>query len=236
MKTSTHIYHHGEQELHGFLAIDPRVSTPAPAVLVAHDWTGQNEFARQKAVMLTEMGYIGFALDMFGKGKNGETTEEKQALIQPLLAERRFLGERMLAAFETLAGMPEVDSNRIAAIGFCFGGLCVLDLARSGATVRGVVSFHGLLNKPEQLEEQAVHASILVLHGFDDPMVRPDDVTRFCQEMTDAGVDWQVHQYGHTKHGFTNPLANDLSLGTVYNEKAEKRSFQAMNNFLREIL
>ena len=236
MKTSTHSYHHGEQELQGFLAVGANVTKPSPAVLVAHDWSGQNEFARQKAVMLAEMGYAGFALDMFGKGKTGETNEEKQALIKPLLSERWFLAERMLAAFETLAAMPEVDSNRIAAIGFCFGGLCVLDLARSGAKLRGVVSFHGLLNKPHFPTKEAIQASILVLHGFDDPMVSPDDVTGFCQEMTDARADWQVHQYGHTKHGFTNPQANDPALGTLYNVRAEKRSFEAMTNFLKEVL
>lgn len=236
MRTSTYVYHHNDQALHGYLAFNPDEAAPRPAVLVVHDWSGRNDFACQKAVMLAEMGYIGFAIDMYGEGITGESNDEKMALMQPLIVERSLLAARILAAFDTVSAMPEVDSNRIAAIGFCFGGLCVLDLARSGANVKGVVSFHGLLNKPEQTPAKKIHAKVLALHGFDDPMVRPDDVTGFCQEMTDAKVDWQVHQYGLTQHGFTNPLANDPVLGTIYNTTAEKRSIQAMTNFLNEIM
>lgn len=236
MNTSTCIYHHGDQELHGFLAFDKNQVKPRPAVLVAHDWTGRNNFACDKALMLSEMGYVGFAIDMYGKGINAETNDEKMALMQPLMADRRMLGARIQTAYDTVAAMPEVDSDRIAAIGFCFGGLCVLDLARSGAHLKGVVSFHGLLNKPDHVSGNTIQAKVLALHGFDDPMVRPEDVTSFCQEMTDAKVDWQVHQYGLVKHAFTNPLANDPVLGTVYNARAEKRAFQAMSNFLNEIM
>lgn len=236
MKSSTCVYHHGDQELHGFLALGKGNTKPRPAVLVAHDWSGRNDFACQKALMLSEMGYVGFAIDMYGKGINAESTDEKMALMQPLMVDRRMLGERIQAAFDTVAAMPEVDSDRIAAIGFCFGGLCVLDLARSGAHLKGVVSFHGLLNKPDHLAAKTIQAKVLALHGFDDPMVRPEDVTGFCQEMTVCEVDWQVHQYGQVKHAFTNPLANDPVLGTVFNSRAEKRAFQAMSNFLNEIM
>ena len=236
MHTSNYLNHHGEQELHGFLAYDDENDQPRPAVLVAHDWSGRNEFACEKAQMLVEMGYLGFALDMYGHGRVGASTHEKMGLMQPLANDRRLLRERIRAAYDALIAMPEVDINRIAVIGFCFGGMCALDLARSGAELKGVVSFHGLLNKPEEkLASHPIHAKILALHGYDDPMVRPEQVDEFCQEMTEAKVDWQVHMYGHTQHAFTNPHAHDTQLGTIYNAKAERRALQAMANFLQEI-
>lgn len=235
MHTSNYLYHDGEQELYGFLAYNDRNEQPRPAVLVAHDWSGRNEFSCQKAQMLAKMGYIGFALDMYGHARIGETQDEKMALMQPLAADRGMLRARIRAAFDALIAMPEVDSTKVAAIGFCFGGLCVLDLARSGAELNGVVSFHGLLNKPNDLENQTIHAKILALHGYDDPMVKPEQVNQFCQDMTAANVDWQIHVYGHTQHSFTNPNANDAKLGTVYNPVAERRALQAMTNFLKEV-
>ena len=144
--------------------------------------------------------------------------------------------DRIRAAFDALVAMSEVDSSRIAVIGFCFGGLCALDLARSGAEVKAVVSFHGLLNKPKEIANNPICAKILALHGYDDPMVSPDDVNAFCQEMTEENVDWQVNMYGQTQHAFTNPHAHDEQLGTIYNPTAERRAFQAMTNFLKEVL
>ncbi|WP_419420104.1 dienelactone hydrolase family protein [Legionella sp. D16C41] len=235
MHTSNYLYHDGEQELYGFLAYNDRFDQPRPAVLVAHDWSGRNDFSCEKAKMLAKMGYVGFALDMYGHARIGETIDEKQALMQPLAADRGMLLSRIRAAFDALIAMPEVDSTKVAAIGFCFGGLCVLDLARSGADLKGVVSFHGLLNKPDEKEKQAIKAKILILHGFDDPMVKPDQVRQFCHEMTAANVDWQVHVFGNTQHAFSNPQANDPKLGTIYNPLAEKRSIQLMTNFLQEI-
>lgn len=235
MHTSTYQYRHGEETLHGFLAYDDSFDLPRPAVLIAHDWTGCNQFASEKAKFLAKMGYVGFAIDMYGQGRMGETTDEKMALMEPLINDRVLLRNRIHAAFDAVTALDRVDSNNIAAIGFCFGGLCVLDLARSGARLKGVVSFHGLLNRPAHLANQSISAKMLVLHGYDDPMVKPEDVNHFCQEMTEAQVDWQVHQYGHTQHGFTNPLACDPVLGTVYSKTAERRSLQAMMNFLNEI-
>jgi dienelactone hydrolase len=234
MYTSNHLYHLGKQEFKGFLAYDEQ-KKPLPAVLVAHDWAGRNDFACEKAKMLAKMGYLGFALDMFGHGQLGDTTEEKMDLIKPLLNDRNLLRERICAAYDTVAAMPEVDKSRIAIIGFCFGGLCALDLARSGAKVKGVVTFHGLLDRPKVLTTRPIHAKLLVLHGYDDPMVKPEQVHEFCQEMTAAKVDWQVHMYGHTQHAFSNPQAHDTQLGTIYDAKAERRALQAMTNFLHEV-
>lgn len=236
MYEANFIYHHGTQELHGFLAFDDQKSTPRPAVIVAHDWSGRNDFACQKARMLAELGYVGFASDVYGQGRQGVTNDEKMALMQPLVADRSLLRERLCAAYDAVVAMPEVDKTRIAVIGFCFGGLCALDLARSGADLKGAVSFHGLLNKPEGVSEEHIKAKILALHGYDDPMVKPEQVTAFCQEMTDAKVDWQVHMYGNVQHAFTNPQAHDTQAGLVFNSLAEQRSWLAMRHFLQEIL
>lgn len=236
MNTSNYLYHHGEQELHGYLAYNDEIDEPQPAVLVVHDWSGRNTFACNKAEMLAKMGYLGFAVDMYGQGRVAETNDEKMALMQPLAGDRRWLRERIQAAFDAVTALPEVDSNRVAAIGFCFGGLCVLDLARSGADLKGVVSFHGLLDKPDDLKNNPIQAKILALHGYDDPMVPPHVVNAFCEEMTKAQVDWQVHQYGRTQHAFTNPDAHDETLGTIYNPLAEKRAMESMRNFFAEIL
>lgn len=232
---SNHIYFDDTHRLEGYLSYSEKEEIRRPAVLVVHDWSGRNAFACQKADLLASLGYIGFAVDMYGDAQIGETVEEKTDLMQSVVQDRRVLRARILAAYNAVLRLDQVDRHRIAVIGFCFGGLCALDLARSGADIRGAVSFHGLLNKPEGLENQHIKSKILVLHGYDDPMMKPAQVNEFCREMTDAKVDWQVHAYGQTQHAFTNPLANDASMGLLYNPTAERRSLQAMTNFLQEI-
>lgn len=235
MHQSNFIYHDKDQPLHGYLTYDDSDMKPRPAVLVVHDWSGRNDFACAKADMLAQMGYLGFAVDMYGEGRLADTLEQKKALMAPLVNDRLLLKSRIESALDTVRGMAEVDNQRIAAIGFCFGGLCVLDLARTGVSISGVVSFHGLLNQPDDLETQKIQAKILALHGYDDPMVPPEQLEGFCQEMNEAQADWQVHVYGNTQHAFTNPKAHDKDLGTIYNPAAEQRAFQAMENFLQEI-
>lgn len=229
-------YRDGDTLLEGFYVYDDQREGKRPAVLVAHDWSGKNEFACKKAEKLAELGYAGFALDMYGKGKLGKTKEEKSALMSPLATNRQMLQDRILSAYESLKTLPHVDSNKIGAIGFCFGGLCVLDLARSGADIKGVISFHGLLNAPDGISDKQIKAKMLVLHGYDDPMVTPDNVIQFGNEMTNAHVDWQLHMYGNTMHAFTNPEANDPEFGTVYNKIADMRSWVAMKDFFAEVL
>ena len=148
---------------------------------------------------------------------------------------RLLLFGRLLATLDALAAFPEVDETRVAAMGYCFGGLCALDLARTGASISGVVSFHGLLKPPSPRPKESIHAKVLALHGYDDPMVPPEDVHAFCLEMNNAHADWQMHMYGHTTHAFTNPEANDPILGTRYSPTAEHRSHQSMTHFLTEI-
>lgn len=236
MKIGKKEYHDGGVNLEGYYASLDEHTDKKPGVLICHDWTGRNEFAEKKAIELAELGYVGFAIDMFGKGILGITTEEKSDLIKPFMNDRQKLLNRILAGFETLKTLPHVDTNRLAAMGFCFGGLCVLDLARSGTDLRGVVSFHGLLNAPANLSKHKIKASVLALHGHDDPMAPPNEVRAFEDEMTEAGADWQVHIYGGVQHAFTNPLANDTKLGTIFNKTAEKRSWQSMKNFFEEVL
>lgn len=236
IKTQTITYHDGQTALEGYYAYDTRTSGKRPAVLVIHDWSGRNEFANKKAEKLAELGYVGFAIDMYGVGKQGKTKEEKSALMTPLTNDRAALRERVLAGFHAAKTIPEVDIARIGAMGFCFGGLCALDLARSGAEVRGVVSVHGLLHAPSHVADKKLQAKVLVIQGYDDPMVPPEQVLAFEKEMAAHKADWQVHIYGGIIHGFTNPLANDLELGILYNATADHRSWVAVQNFFAEVL
>jgi dienelactone hydrolase len=235
-QTQKIIYDHQGHHYHGYVANPPVTQTPQGAVIVVHDWTGQNDFARKKAEQFAELGFIGFALDVYGEGRTGETNDEKMALMAPLMQDRTLLLSRILAAVEAVKGLPNVDPQRIAAIGFCFGGLCVLDLARSGEAIKAVVSFHGLLNAPSENVSKHIKAHVLVLHGHDDPMVPSEQVLAFQQEMTQAQADWQMCIYGQTMHAFTNPLADNPAFGTVYNPLTAERSWIACTNFLQETL
>ena len=235
IQTRTIEYQHEDTLLEGVLAYDDAAALPRPGILVSHAWGGRSPFEESKARALAELGYVGFAMDVYGKGVRGSTVEENAALMGPLKDDRPRLQARMQVALDTLRNQTEVDTDSLAAIGFCFGGLCVLDLARSGADMAGVVSFHGLLDPPPNAEGQRMLARVLALHGWDDPMATPQAVEAFGREMTAAGADWQLHAYGNTVHAFTNPEANDPAFGTVYDAKADSRSWVAMQNFFAEL-
>jgi len=228
-------YLDGDVLLEGFFAYDDSVEQRRPAVMINHAWAGRNAFVEEKAVKLAEMGYFAFAVDMYGKGVLGKNNDESAALMQPFMDDRRLVLKRMDAAFYAVKLLPWVDDKEIAAIGFCFGGLCVLDFARSGVDIKGVVSFHGLLGAPENNQATDIKAKVLVLHGCDDPMASVEQLVALQQELTQAGADWQIHNYGNTMHAFTNPVANDPEFGTVYQADADKRSWKSMQNFLTEI-
>jgi len=229
-------YLDGDVLLEGFFAYDDSIEHRRPAVMISHAWAGRNAFVEEKALKLAELGYFSFAIDMYGKGVLGQNNDENAKLMQPFMDDRGLLLKRMQAALYAIRLFPWVDDKNIAAIGFCFGGLCVLDLARSNADIKGVVSFHGLLGVSESLNQnQRIQAKVLVLTGADDPMVPEDQVITLQQELTQAGVDWQVHTYGHAMHAFTNPVANDPAFGTVYQADADRRSWVAMKNFLVEV-
>ncbi len=206
-----------------------------PGVLVCHAWAGRSECEVKKAKALAALGYAGVAIDLYGKGVLGSSKEENQALMTPLAQDRDMLRARLLKIAEIVREQPEVDAANIAAIGFCFGGLCVLNLARAGADVKGVVSIHGLFGEPGVSPGKKITAKVLALHGWDDPMAPPEDVLKFSKEMTEEGADWQLHAYGGTMHAFTNPEANDPDFGTVYNPDADRRSWIAVKNFLSEL-
>ncbi len=227
-------YLDGDVLLEAFFAFDDSLSGRRPAVLINHTWAGRDDFVAEKAKKLAALGYVGFAVDMYGKGILGSDAEENAKLMQPFMQDRQLIKKRMMAALYAVKLMPWVDDSRIAAIGFCFGGLCSLDLARSGADLKGVVSFHGLLGALDD-NSHPIKAKILALHGHDDPMVPVEQVIAFEKEMTKAGADWQLHTFGNTQHAFTNPLANNPGFGTVYQPEADKRSWILMENFLAEI-
>ncbi|HJS90416.1 MAG TPA: dienelactone hydrolase family protein [Steroidobacteraceae bacterium] len=229
-------YRDGSALLEGFFCHDDSRPGPLPAVLISHTWSGRDEFVERKARRLAWQGFATFALDMYGKGKRGSTTEQCSALMTPFVEDRALLARRITAGLGTLKEQREVDARRIAAMGFCFGGMCVLDLARSGADIRGVVSVHGLL-KPNGLRPPAkFHAKVLMLHGYDDPMGPPEDVLAIAKELTAAHADWQLHAYGNTVHAFTNPHANDRANGMAYDETADRRSWHSLLQFLDEVL
>lgn len=220
--------------LQGYLAFDTAHSGPRPAVLIAHQWDGRSSFVEERARKLAGAGYAAFALDMYGKGVLGKSTEENLKFMTPFMEDRARLARRMNLAAETARAQPEVDGDRMAVIGYCFGGLCALDLARSCAKLAGAVSFHGLL-KPNGLPAGKIAAKVLVLHGAEDPMVSQDDLVAFEKEMTTAGADWQIHVYGGARHAFAVPGANNAELGIQHQPAAERRSWQAMGNFLAEL-
>ncbi|MGB5330927.1 MAG: dienelactone hydrolase family protein [Woeseiaceae bacterium] len=228
-------YRDGDIVLEGKLAWDDSVPGPRPGILVSHAWSGRSDYEEGKADALAGLGYTAFALDLYGKGVRGSNPKENSALMQPFLEDRAKLQERLLLALATLRDQDEVDDSKIAAIGFCFGGLCVLDIARTGEDIAGVVSFHGLLAAPGNTAGNKIKAKVLALHGWDDPMATPDSVIELSKEMTAMRADWQLHAYGNTVHAFTNPAANDKAMGTVYDAAADRRSWIAMQNFLEEL-
>ena len=228
-------YSDGDTILEGRLAWNDDSSSPRPGILVSHAWGGRGANEDRKADQLAKLGYAALALDLYGKGRRGSAPDENAALMQPFLDDRALLQRRMHVSLDTLRAQAEVEAGSIAAIGFCFGGLCVLDLARTGADIAGVVSFHGLFAPPGNTAGNTISARILALHGWDDPMATPDSVVALAQELSAMDADWQLHAYGNTMHAFTNPAAADPNMGTVYDAAADRRSWQAMTNFLDEL-
>ncbi|WP_439107418.1 dienelactone hydrolase family protein [Congregibacter sp.] len=218
-----------------FVAWDDAYSEPRPGVLVAHAWGGRSEFEDDKARWLAGQGYVGVAIDMYGKGVRGSSPEENTALMTPLVENRSELQSRIQAALSMAQGLEAVDASQCAAMGYCFGGLCVLDLARIGTEIAGVISIHGLFMPAGNVDGQKISAKVLCLHGYDDPMADPESMLGLATELSNAQADWQVHAYGRTLHAFTNPQANNPEMGTVYSPVADARSSIAISNFLEEL-
>lgn len=220
----------------GYAAYRPIKERRRVAVLLCHAWFGQDDFIREKAHQLAEVGCLGFAVDMYGDGKVAANEEEAASLIQPLMKNRETMRKRLNAALSTVSKLPEINPNYIAILGFCFGGACALELARSGANIRAAISCHGLLQRDHTLEINEIKASILALHGYNDPLVSADDLQHFQEEMTIAQADWQLLTFGNTMHAFTNPSAHSAANGLLYNPLAAKRAWIAIMHFLKERL
>jgi dienelactone hydrolase len=233
MSGESYDYKDGSTICEGFVA--GNAGGKKPCVLIAHQWAGMTDHERSKADELARLGYIGFAIDVYGKGVKGEPMGDNSALMMPFLNDRAMLQRRLLAAVAAAKAHPSVDASRIAIMGYCFGGLCALDVARSGTDdVRGAVSIHGIF-PPNGLAPKPIKAKVLVLHGWDDPMAPPKDVLALSQELTAAKADWQLHAYGHTMHAFTAVGAYAPERGIAYNENADGRSRISTLSFLREV-
>lgn len=221
----------------GVVAYDDEIETARPGVLVVPNVLGQKEADNATAEALAKLGYVAFACDVFGQGrrKTRESADMAQYMNE-MLADRALLRERLAASLKVLTDMSRVAPSKVAAVGFCFGGLCVLDLARSGADVRGVVSFHGVYGRPDYANVDPIRAKVLVAHGWDDPLGPPDAVVALAQELTDASADWQLHAYGGAGHAFTDASTKDSGRpGFGYEEKADRRSWTACKDFLSEL-
>ena len=237
--TKTVPYQSGDVQCEGFLAYDDdnaKFGTKRPAVLIAHQWMGLTDYEKTRAVQLASGGLVTFALDLYGKDNRPKNMEEAGKLAGSFKANRPLWRERANDALKTLQAQPNVDTDRIAAIGYCLGGGTALELARSGANVKGVVSFHGSLDTPTPEDAKNIKGKVLVLHGASDPAAPMSTVLGLSDEMTKAGVDFQIVLYGGAVHSFTQPSAgNDPSKGSAYNADADRRSFMAMQIFFDEI-
>lgn len=226
----------------GDTVLEAAIAYPAdpgkrPAVLIAHAWAGQGAEEHKIADRVAGLGYVGVAIDVFGKDVRGDPSADNSALISPWLSNRAALKQRLLAAVAFARTLDRVDAGRVAAIGYCFGGLCVLDIARSGTDdVAGVVSLHGMLDDNALDPSGAIHTKVLVEHGWLDPFAPPEKVMAFADEMTTRGADWQLDAHGTAMHAFTNPGANKPEHGLQYDAGADRRSWQSTTAFLAEVL
>lgn len=230
-------YSDGERLFEGYVAEpDAGSSGPRPCVLVLHDWSGVNSSMREVAARIAALGYVAFAADVYGKGVRGGETDDNSGLMNPLVADRALLRQRLLAGFDAARHHPRVDEARMAAVGYCFGGLCALDLARAVPSgLRGVVSVHGVLVAPALGPQADIAASILLLHGWEDPFAPADQLQAAAREFTDAKADWQIHAYGHAMHAFSFERAAKPDQGIAYHAAAARRSWKTMQDFFDEI-
>lgn len=235
VKTETIDYKDGKTALQGYLAYDDSIPGPRPAVLVVHEWWGFGPYVKRRAEQLAQMGYAAFALDMYGKGVLAKNHEEAGKLSGVYRGDRGLMRARAMAGLNVLMKRPETDPARVAAIGYCFGGTTVLELARSGADLAGVASFHGSLDTPRPEQSTQIKSKILVLQGGEDKWTM-GGLPAFEDEMRLAKADWQVNIYGGATHGFTvKEAGDDASTGMAYHEAADKRSWEALQNFLNEV-
>lgn len=227
-------YNDGKTKCVGYLAWNETYADPKPCVLINHAWGGLDGFAQDKAIQMAALGYVGFALDNYGDGALPETVDEKTALMGPLKEDRTALLKRLKAGYKAAAALDEVDPKAMAVMGFCFGGLCTLDMARAGLDLKAAISFHGLLDAPD-LPKKKIKAKVLVAHGWDDPMAKPESVVDLGNELAAAKCDWQLHAYGQTGHSFMVPTANDKATKNIFQPDSERRATLAAQDLLAEV-
>ncbi len=230
-------YRQGDTVCQGWVAYDDAVKGPRAAVLLVHDWLGVSDHQKEQIQKLAALGYVALAADVYGKGVRPANAQEAAAEAGKYYKDAALLRARVRAGLDALARLPQADSTRMAVIGYCFGGRGALELARSGAPLRAVVTFHGSLATDSPADAKNIRAKVLVLHGADDPFVKQEEVKAFMDEMRAGGVDWQLVQYSGAVHAFTDPRAgNDNSKGAAYNAEADRRSWRAMRDFFEETL
>lgn len=236
MRTQTIEYRDGDVTLRGFVAFDDQTSHKLPGVLVMPEAFGLGTHAKERAARLAALGYVALAGDPYGNGLEVKDLQEAIKHASALRADPVKFRQRARVALDKLASLPQVDASRLAAIGYCMGGTFALELARDGAPLKGVVSFHGGLESQRPAVAGQVKAKILVCHGAEDPFIPPAQVNAFAEEMTKAGTDWQVISYGGTVHSFTNPAADSVGTpGLAYHKRSDERSWKAMRAFFDEI-
>ena len=229
-------YYDNKAPLEGLIAYVEKDKKRKPGVLVVHEWTGIGTFVKNKAIELAKMGYIAMCADIYGKGVRPTNFEEASIVSSIYRNDRSLLRHRLLLALNQLKKIKFVDTNNIAAIGFCFGGMAALELGRANAEIKGVVSFHGSLETPEEFKAKHINPKILVLHGSEDPLIPQSEVLTFVDEMRSSQADWQIHIYGGAYHSFMNPEAGDnKDMGIAYNEKIAERAWIQMQSFFDEI-
>lgn len=236
VKTKTIDYEHDGQKLQGLLAWDDSVSGKRPGVLVVHEWWGMDDYARNRAKMLAELGYVAFALDMYGEGKVTEHPSEASQWAGEIRKNVAKWRERAITGLEILRNSEHVDKSKIAAIGYCFGGATVMQLAYAGEDLKGVVSFHGSLPVAQGDEAKKVRCSVLICHGAEDKFIPTEQIQKFQEALSAADVDWVMISYGNAVHSFTNPAADKHGVeGLAYDKKADERSWQHMKEFFDKL-
>jgi len=234
VKTEAIEYKQGGTTCEGYFAYDDAKSGKRPGILVVHEWGGLGDYVKQRCRMIAEqLGYVAFGVDIFGKGVRATSMEDCARISEPFYKDRGLIRARAQAGLDQLKGHARTDANKCVAIGYCFGGLTVLEMARAGAPVAGVISFHGQFNTP--VPAKSIATKVLVLHGASDPVTPPDEINGLLKEMEEAKADWDCVFYGGAKHTFTNfNLPTNIPGPAAYQERADKKSWQAMKEFLAE--